>query len=250
MLSQQEWHDRYVQQARWTSSVRRFLFQQVSAPDKRAVLEVGCGSGAILGELREQFQTVYGIDFDINILHLAHYLRQDETARLVCADGLHLPFLEAAFSLTCCHFYLLWVTDPLQAVREMRRVTRVGGYVLALAEPDYGGRIDYPEGLAKLGQLQREALLRQGADPLMGRKVKALFHRAGLRNVRAGVLGGEWGEPPEPGFMASEWKILESDLSILDKPENFGTLKELDVKAWQNGERILYVPTFYAAGQV
>ncbi len=249
MLSQQEWYERYLQQARWTSSVRRFLFQQISAIALQRVLEVGCGSGAILEELKRQFQaTVFGIDIDVNSLHFAHRLHEDH--HLGCADGLRLPFSEGIFSLACCHFYLLWVVDPLQAVREMARVTMPEGYVLALAEPDYGGRIDYPEGLDSLGCLQREALRRQGADPWMGRKIKALFQQAGLRNVQAGVLGGQWGQAPEPGFMASEWKIIESDLARDVDPENMARFKALDSAAWQNGERILYIPTFYAIGQV
>ncbi len=244
MLSPQDWHERYLQQARWTSPVRRFLFQQASAPESQAVLEVGCGSGAILGEMREFFHTaVFGIDIDLGILRFARSLNQEY--QVGCADGLHLPFLKAAFSMTCCHFYLLWVTHPLQAVREMARVTRPGGYIIAAAEPDYGGRIDYPEELAEPGRLQGEALRKQGADPMAGRKIKAVFHQAGLRNVQAGVLGGEWGEAPEPGFMESEWKMLASDLG-----RDLARLRALDFAAWASGERILYVPTFYAIGQV
>jgi ubiquinone/menaquinone biosynthesis C-methylase UbiE len=248
MLSQLEWHERYVQQARWTSSVRRFLLQQVLTSSKQDVLEVGCGSGAILGELGKQFQAVFGIDHDFKILRFAKGQHQDD--QYGCADGLNLPFSSGAFSLTCCHFYLLWVFNPLRAVREMARVTRPGGYVLALAEPDYGGRIDYPEELAMLGRLQSEALLRQGADPYVGRKIKAFFQQAGLQKIRSGVLGGEWGEAPEPGFIEKEWKILESDLGSAENQENITNFKALDSAAWQHGERILYVPTFYATGQV
>ncbi len=244
MQNPQDWHARYLQQARWTSSVRRFLFQQASRLQLRSVLEVGCGSGVILGELQEYFEAkVFGIDIDLQMLRFARSLNRD--FQVGCADGLQLPFPKSAFSITCCHFYLLWVTNPPQAVGEMARVTRPGGYVLAAAEPDYGGRVDYPDELAELGRRQGEALRRQGADPSAGRKIKALFHQAGLRNVRAGVMGGEWGEVPEPGLVDSEWKVLESELG-----GDLSGLKVIDASAWANGERILYVPTFYAIGQV
>ncbi len=244
MLSPQEWHARYLQQARWTSSVRRFLFQQAARLPLQAVLEVGCGSGVILGELREYFQAkVFGIDIDLGMLRFTRSLNQD--FQVGCADGLQLPFPKSLFSITLCHFYLLWIRDPLLAVREMARVTRPGGYVLAAAEPDYGCRIDYPDELAELGRRQGEALRSQGADPQAGRKIKAIFHQAGLRNVRAGVLGGEWGEVPEPGLVDSEWKVLESELG-----GDLVGLKAIDSRAWSRGERILYVPTFYATGQV
>ncbi len=249
MPSQQEWHERYEQQARWTSSVRRFLFQQVSVSDIQPILEVGCGSGVILAELMKYYgDAVFGIDIDLRVLQFAH--QQNKNYRIGRANGLHLPFSKAIFSITCCHFYLLWVEDPLLAVREMVRVTRPGGRVLVMAEPDYGGRIDYPEEMAKLGRLQTEALWEQGANPTIGRKIKVILHQAGLKNIQAGVLGGQWREAPDPGFLASEWKMFETDLGEHIKPEDLSRLKALDADAWQNGARILYVPTFYAMGQV
>ncbi len=251
MLSRQEWHNRYLQQARWTSTVRRFLFQQVAISSAQAVLEVGCGSGAILADLKEYTQAItFGIDIDFPMLAFARAHAQETDYRLACADGLLLPFSDRTFSISFCHYYLLWVSHPLQAVLEMARVTRPGGTVLAMAEPDYGGRIDYPEDLAAIGRMQSEALLRQGADPSAGRKLKALFHQAGLNNVEAGVLGGQWGAAPDAGFQESEWKTLECDLSSIVRPEEMSRFKSLDAAAWQNGERILYVPTFFAWGQV
>ncbi len=244
MPGAQDWHERYKQHARWTSPVRRFLFQQALETEPGPVLETGCGSGVILAELGEFFQTaVFGIDIDPHMLRFAHRLNQNY--RIGCADGLRLPFPKAAFSITCCHYYLLWINQPLLAVAEMARVTQPGGYVIAAAEPDYGGRIDYPQELVETGRLQSDALRMQGADPMAGRKIKAIFHQAGLHNIQAGVLGGEWGEEPEPGFIDSEWKMLESDLG-----GDLARLKAIDSAAWQSGARILYVPTFYAIGQV
>jgi len=74
----------------------------------------------------------------------------------------------------------------------MARITRPGGAVLALAEPDYGGRIDYPIKLAQMGKWQIESLRLQGADPLMGRKLATIFNSAGFDSVETGVLGGQW----------------------------------------------------------
>jgi len=67
------------------------------------------------------------------------------------------------------------------------RVTQPGGAILVCAEPDYGGRLDYPD--LPIGRWQAEALRREGADPLLGRKLRALF-RAG--RVDVGVIPGLW----------------------------------------------------------
>ena len=122
--------------------------------------------------------------------------------------------------------------------------------MLVLAEPDYGGRIDYPPELAPLGRWQREALKRQGADPEMGRQLGALLTRAGLQAVETGVLGGQWSAAPAPDAHALEWAVVQSDVREVADPAELQRLRGLDEAAWQRGERVLFVPTFYAWGRV
>jgi SAM-dependent methyltransferase len=214
------------------------------------VLEVGCGTGAILRNLPDTIPLQVGLDIDRDYLNLA--MRKTQKTGLTQGDGHALPYPDGYFDITLCHFLLLWVANPEKVLREMVRVTRPGGAVLALAEPDYGGRIDYPEELGQLGMWQAEALKQQGADPCMGRKLAGLFHEAGLESVETGVLGGQWSSgSPDWGAWESEWAVLEADLS--QKPsfsKKLGFLKKLDQSATQNGERVLFVPTFYAYGRV
>ena len=87
-----------------------------------------------------------------------------------------LTFLfKASFDICLCHFLLLWIANPLAALKEMRRIVKPGGWVLALAEPDYGSRIDFPPELEALGQAQSKALQSQCADVSVGRKLRGLF---------------------------------------------------------------------------
>jgi hypothetical protein len=132
----------------------------------------------------------------------------------------------------------------------MRRVTRPGGWVLALAEPDYGGRVDYPEALIPLGVLQEAALSRQGAQTRLGRRLAALFHDAGLAEIETGVLGGQWREAPSPQEQAQEWAVLKADLAGDLPTLELARLRQLDQQAWARGERVLFVPTFYAMGRL
>lgn len=251
MLSQAEWHQRFVQQARWTQAIRRYLYQKVQIQNTRRVLEVGCGTGAILSDLLASTTAqVTGIDLAFDRLVFARSIASG--AHLAAADGLRLPFPPGAFDIALCHFYLLWVAQQVQALREMARVTRSGGYVIALAEPDYGGRIDYPDPLAELGQAQEQALQQQGADPRTGRRLAELMLSAELKEVQTGLLGGEWSSanPPSRDFLKQEWAVLEQDLRGTLSPTGLERLKEIDQAAWDRGERILFVPTFYAIGKV
>jgi SAM-dependent methyltransferase len=249
MNTPQELHQRYQIQATWTASVRRHLLERADLDKATRVLEVGCGTGVITSELTTLTRArAYGLDIDRHVLSFAH--ANQAPGQYLAGDALALPYAEHTFDVSLCHFLLLWVTDVDRVLAEMVRVTVPGGRVLALAEPDYGGRVDYPESLAEVGKLQARSLEAQGSDPQIGRKLRALFARAGLIEVLAGVLGGEWDASPEPDAMASEWDTLLNDLQGMLSPEELEAFRRQDQMAWSEGSRVLFVPTFYAMGRV
>lgn len=242
-----DWHTRYLQQARWTAQLRAYLFQKAGLPAANHVLDLGCGTGALLEGLPvKSGAAVFGLDLSLTSVQQAFI--HAPSASLTCADGAFLPYADSVFDVVFCHFVLLWTSDPLKVLAEMRRVTRPGGGVLALAEPDYGGRVDYPVELAELGRWQAESLRRQGADPEMGRKLAGIFARAELKHVETGVMGGEWVSSTLSGETNLEWDVLESDLAGQILLQDLRKMKERDEAARQNGERVLFVPTFYAWG--
>ena len=243
-----DWHARFTQQATWTRDLRRYLFAQAGLNSARRILEVGCGTGVLLQELAmRKTLAVHGVDIEAGRLLEARV--HAPGAVLARGDALALPYPAAAFDLTFCHFLLLWVADPLQALGEMRRVTRPGGAVLALAEPDYGRRLDAPAALEPLGRWQAEALRRQGADPDLGRRLADLFRRAGIPPVETGTLQERGERRPAPGEREQEWAVLDSDLAGLVPEADLQRLKRLDEAAWAAGERRLYVPTHFAWGR-
>jgi SAM-dependent methyltransferase len=240
-----DWHKRFVQQAAWTSELRLYLFKRAGLPAARRVLEVGCGTGAILSGLATG-AAVHGLDRDPS--RLAEARRHAPQARLACADALWLPYATGVFDITFCHFLLLWVGNPLQALQEMKRVTRPGGTILALAEPDYTARVDKPDELAALGCWQTESLQRQGADPAVGSRLPELFRQAGIRPVETGRLQADEEHPRGPAERELEWAVMEADLAGLVPLEEIQRLKRLDEAAWGRGERVLFVPTYWMMG--
>ena len=240
------WHERYTQQANWTQDLRNYLFDKAGLTTARRVLEVGCGTGAILASINTP-ASLYGLDIAPGVLNEAkiHLPR----AMLVRADAHSLPYTDFAFDITFCHFLLLWVRDPLQVVREMARVTRPGGNVLALAEPDYSQRVDKPVSLALLGKWQAEALVRQGANPSFGARLADTFTRAGIKIFEAGTIQRSKNEASREE-QEIEWTVLEADLASSIPDAELQKMKQLDGKAWAKGERVLHVPTYFAWGRV
>jgi SAM-dependent methyltransferase len=241
------WHARYKQQAGWTAELRAYLFEQARLRVARQALEVGCGTGAILGEMRGPAQ-VHGLDLSQSALHEARV--HAPHALLTCGDAGRLPYPGKTFEVTCCHFLLLWVADPLLALREMKRVTRRGGSVLAMAEPDYNARRDAPAELAVLGRLQTQALIGQGADPGLGARLAELFALAGIRVVETGAMAPPAQVAFDPAAWELEWAVLEEDLAGSLPAAQLRGYRRTDRRAWECGERRLHVPTYFAWGQV
>jgi len=252
-LTSEDWHQRYLEQAQWTGSLREYLFRKSGLTGAKRILDIGCGTGALELDFRlDSAKLPIGLDIDRSALTLAR--KNLSFFPVIQGNAQRLPFDTGMFEISFCHFVLLWVESPTQVVHEMARVTKPGGSVMALAEPDYGGRIDYPKELSQIGQWQIHALRNQGADPETGRKLLEHFNHAGLIEIEVGVIGGRWTTDNSMVNIESEWKVIEADLETLtlsaSEKASFLRLKKQDAVAWQEGRRVLFVPVFYAWGKV
>lgn len=248
-LSIQEWHNRFLIQAQWTRALRLYFFDLLQISGQEKILDIGCGTGALLPDLESLSPAeVYGADILED--HLLQAQQACRTCSLLGADVHHLPFSSQSYDIVLSHYFLMWVGDPANALKEMHRITKPGGYIVTFAEPDYGGRIDFPPEFFKLRDYQISSLLKAGADPRMGRKLQNLFHGSGLEQIRCGVYEGSWDSKPSQEEIESEWLVLEEDLAEILKSAELRELKKHDQTAWENGSRLIYVPTFYAWGRV
>jgi SAM-dependent methyltransferase len=182
------------------------------------------------------------VDLDPSMVDFARARKGQAEYRL--GDAHQLPFDDGWFDIVTCHFVLMWCRNASRAVQEMVRVTKPGGTVLVCAEPDYGGRIDHPD--LPLRQWQSEALRREGADPCTGRKLRALLALPGLRHVAVGVMSGLWDAPTLRGEFEAEWGLWERSFAGLVAPRELATVKAADLEAIERGERLAYLPVFYA----
>ncbi|MBN1440880.1 MAG: methyltransferase domain-containing protein [Anaerolineales bacterium] len=248
-LTLADWHDRFLQQARWTDSLRSHLFERAGIDRARRILEVGCGTGAVTESAARSHPETLVCGVEIDLARLGFARACGARSAYLGGDALRLPFRDGAFGLVFCHYFLMWVRESAQALREMVRVTRSGGWVAAMAEPDHDARIDHPAELTAFGRRQTEALRRQGADTAAGRRLAELFCDAGIRLLECGVMASA-ALPDAGGEKAaeSELRILREDLQGEVAEEEWQAFRTAERSARENGRRVLHIPTFYAAG--
>ncbi len=95
---------------------------QLDVSSDRLALDVGCGNGAYLAELRRRGITAIGCDLSPGMLDAAR-----PHPALINADVTSLPLRTASFDLVLAPHMLYHVDDRERAAAELRRVTAPGG---------------------------------------------------------------------------------------------------------------------------
>src|SRR5690625_3091862 len=104
---------------------RRAVVDAIAARPGERILDVAAGTGTSSEPFDDAGATVVPCDFSRGMLRVGKARRPD--LPFVAADATALPFEDASFDAVTISFGLRNVTDPDAALREMRRVTRVGG---------------------------------------------------------------------------------------------------------------------------
>ena len=116
----------------WYRALHRLIFDTLEKelPDwrKKAILDAGCGTGAILKQLGNGKRNV-GVDLAPEAISFC-YERGLNNVRQ--ADICALPFANASFDAVICSsvLYHQWVKDIAGAVREFYRILRPGGLLV------------------------------------------------------------------------------------------------------------------------
>jgi SAM-dependent methyltransferase len=188
------------------------------APTTR-LLDVGAGPGSITADFATVVGRVTATEIDENALALSQNLIADRGLTNVdfSIEDVHaLSFADDSFDVVHTHQVLQHVGDPVQALREMRRVTVPGG-IVAARDADYAGFIWFPA-LPELDEwlrLYREAARANGGEPDAGRRLLSWARAAGFDDVTATASTWCYATPEERAWWGGMWadRILESALA-------------------------------------
>jgi SAM-dependent methyltransferase len=167
------------------------------------VLDVGCGPGALTGELAMRVAPGRVIAVDPSRSFVEALRRRHPTVAVHRAAAEALPFEDGRFDATLAQLVVHFMREPVAGLREMARVTRPGGVVAACVWDHAGGG----------GPLAPFWSAARGLDPTVddesGRAgtreghLVELFGEAGLVDISASALVvtvehpsfDEWWEP-------------------------------------------------------
>jgi ubiquinone/menaquinone biosynthesis C-methylase UbiE len=108
--------------------------------------------------------------------------------QILKGDARHTGLQADSFDLVHARTLLINVPEPEKVLAVMVRLTRPGGWVASL-EPDCEHSIYYPHHAVfdRLHELFMVAFSRNGADPLIGRRLGELYRQADLEDVGVDV---------------------------------------------------------------
>lgn len=121
----------YGQYPRW----HRFLVSRIP-PEARCVLDVATGTASVAVLLARRGHRVVGLDLTEAMLREAtrkvRTLRLHDRVFLIRGAAEQLPFPDGAFDAVTFTFLLRYVQHPPQALAELTRVVRRGGWMASL----------------------------------------------------------------------------------------------------------------------
>jgi len=196
-----EAYDRFM--GRYSTPLAPRFADFASIGEAQRVLDVGCGPGALTGELVRRFgaDAVAAVDPSPGFVEAAG--RRNPGVDVRRAEAESLPFDDGSFDAALAQLVVHFMTDPAAGIAEMRRVARGGGIVTACVWDHAGGAGP----LARFWDAARE--LDPGVadeSDLPGARegdLERLLHEAGLGDVEERLLTvevehgsfDEWWEP-------------------------------------------------------
>jgi ubiquinone/menaquinone biosynthesis C-methylase UbiE len=209
--------ERLVQQAEhWR---HRLIRDGTELEPGTRLLEVGCGVGAVLAVLGQEFPSVRltGVDIEPKQLDFArgHLERSGVEATLVQADALALPFGDQSFDHVWMMWFLEHVADPPTVLREARRVLVPGGAITAI-------EVDYSTTRAEPTTPAMEALFRAMVQGMAasgwsdaGTRLPGWLREAGFREVDEGECPFWWQDEDLASQANYAVDVMESALDAL-----------------------------------
>jgi len=188
-----ESYDRFM--GRYSRLLSPQLADLAGVTDSQRVLDVGCGPGALTGELVRRVGADHVAAVDPSAPFVASIRERFPGVSVVHASADEIPFRDDEFDVALAQLVVHFMPDPVAGLREMARTTRPGGVVAACVW-DHAGEHG-PLGLfwRVVRELDSEAVDESRLPGARRGHLVELFETAGLGEVTGSVLAADLEHP-------------------------------------------------------
>lgn len=183
------------------------------------VLDIGCGPGTITADLAGRVTPgrVLGLDRSADVVAQATASNAGaENLDFVVGDVYALDIEDDSFDVVHAHQVLQHLSDPVAALREMRRVCRPDG-IVAVRDADYEAFTWAPddERLVAWLDIYRRVARANGAEPDAGRYLKSWALDAGFTDVDASASVWCFTDDEDRRWWGDLWadRVVSSDMA-------------------------------------
>jgi SAM-dependent methyltransferase len=227
-------HESVLRSHRWRTAANSAAYLLPELKPHMRILDVGCGPGTITADLAERVPRghVTGVDTAPGIVEQARELAGDrDNLDFTTGDVYALDYPDDTFCVVHAHQLLQHLTDPVSALREMRRVCKPGG-LIAARDGDYGAMIWYPDMpvLDDWLDLYHRVARGNGGEPDAGRRLHAWAREAGLTDITASSSTWTFATPDERAWWGGLWadRTVNSSYAANAVDGGHATRAELD----------------------
>jgi SAM-dependent methyltransferase len=239
-----EAYDRFM--GRYSIQLSPQLADLATVAAGQTALDVGCGPGALTGELVKRLGPEAVSAVDPSEPFVAAIRDRYPSVSVQIASAEQLPFPDRTFDVSLAQLVVHFMKDPVAGLTEMARVTRPGGVVAACVW-DYGGGAGPLSPFWKAAhQLDPDIDDESHRPGVRQGHLTELFEEAGLRAVEGTSLTSavehptfeDWWEPftlgvgPAGSFVASLDPDRQSELRELARDNLDSAPFVLSSRAW------------------
>ncbi|MFA9428274.1 class I SAM-dependent methyltransferase [Natronorubrum sp. A-ect3] len=125
-------YDAVVPSLFWPASLQQAALDRIDLESADRVLDIGCGTGETIDQLRSDVSAAHGLDLSQPQLETAADKSELEDVRFIRGDARTLPYADETFDCVVSVGSILYWSAPVEALREAHRVTKQGGEILVL----------------------------------------------------------------------------------------------------------------------
>ncbi len=206
-------HESVLRSHTWRTAANSAGYLLDSISPHMTILDVGCGPGTITADFAALVPEghVVGLEHAPEVLDLARKTaaeREVKNVKFEVGDIHALEYPDNTFDVVHAHQVLQHISDPIQALREMRRVAKSGG-IIAARDTDFLGMTWHPDvaGMNEWRDLYIRVARSNGGEPNAGRQLHAWARKAGFDRARMTVTAGTWcyNTPEECTWWSNLW---------------------------------------------